>query len=69
MNELKPCPFCGGEARFIRGLDGDAVGIYCHKCKAMTKFQIVMKPKETYGENADRWAEAWNRRTPNERND
>lgn len=37
MNELKPCPFCGGEAQVqhqSRELYGDAVdwyGVYCKK--------------------------------------
>lgn len=66
MSKLKPCPFCGRSVYFVRGLDGDAVGIYCHQCKALTKFKIVMGKNETFGENAEKWQKAWNRRTSNE---
>ena len=43
MAELKPCPFCGGEAKFfITGIHraGDLMGwrfgIYCQKCNIKT---------------------------------
>jgi Lar family restriction alleviation protein len=78
MTELKPCPFCGGEAKFFakayleRGITrGWQFGIYCTKCNVTT-------PKTNYGleiQLAD-WGniittvderplaiEAWNRRT------
>lgn len=66
MEELKTCPFCGGKVRFIRGLEGEPVGIYCSWCKAMTRWPITMKTKETFGECEARWAEKWNRRPENE---
>lgn len=31
--ELKPCPFCGGEARWYFG-DHDMNGVVCKKCHA-----------------------------------
>ena len=57
---LKPCPFCGGEARqhaaFARGAS-DMVGVYveCDGCGACSK--------TAWGEGAqERSAAAWNRR-------
>ena len=32
--ELKPCPFCGGEAERIECLSG--VFVQCHKCRVST---------------------------------
>ena len=55
MDKLKPCPFCGGEARFV--LAGWIVGwIECPDCKA-SQFQL-----RTEGEAI----EAWNTRTQND---
>lgn len=63
MNELKPCPFCGGEAgiHFHSELNEyyiseiDAVYIYCKHCDATTgpflKKEVAI--------------EAWNRRVDN----
>lgn len=34
MVELKPCPFCGGEAKL---LVGDGVRVICVKCRAASK--------------------------------
>ena len=45
--KLKPCPFCGGEAKVetIRLLDnGDAWRVYCPKCgatSAASKWDVV----------------------------
>ena len=58
--ELKPCPFCGGQA--IRLLDVDDYtseeydAIHCVKCKAKTKY---------YGSWQEA-IEAWNRRVTDE---
>lgn len=39
-NKLKPCPFCGGKARFGQRLTLDPIGweiwIFCTVCKAST---------------------------------
>lgn len=77
MNELKPCPFCGGEAKFFvntcreHGISrGYNFGIYCTGCNATT-------PKTNYGiefrlsdfgeleftnDERQQAIEAWNRR-------
>ena len=56
MTELKPCPFCGGEAfvhKFtIEGTDGFFISVMCRVCYAQTGNQT----KEAHA------IEAWNRR-------
>lgn len=49
MDELKPCPFCGGEARL--DMDFDWSYVYCINCQA----QIERAWKKEA-------IEAWNRR-------
>lgn len=75
--ELKPCPFCGGEAKFLikctseRGVSrGYGFGIYCSKCgvtTAKTNYALEFR----MGDNGEieiatderpLAAEAWNRR-------
>lgn len=64
MNELKPCPFCGGKADFVYFNNGsryrsnviyknDKCTVKCLKCE-------VELPRAYKGTN--RAAEAWNRR-------
>lgn len=55
MTELKPCPFCGGEATFI--------GDRCIKCKSCGGAFICTNPLKTTLDAA----EAWNRRAKNDR--
>ena len=50
MTELKPCPFCGGEAEYGLTMAGEEV--YCTECKAaMPRFTTE-----------DATIEAWNKR-------
>ena len=60
MAELKPCPFCGSEARlFVNG----GVRVICRKCDASTK---VLTDEMQYSTNAvESVIEAWNRRADN----
>lgn len=52
MTELKPCPFCGGEAEILVSDIADRAVIYCRGCDA----QIQIKP------NKQEAIEAWNKR-------
>ena len=58
MNELKPCPFCGGEAKYIYSMPYNAV--QCKKCKVFGK--TVVDSYEQKDGKAEA-IEAWNRRT------
>ena len=53
MSELKPCPFCGGEASIAKGHDGELLPwVMCRECGAETYcFDSVAEA-----------IEAWNRR-------
>ena len=78
MAELKPCPFCGGKAKFLiktymeRGATrGYNFGIYCTKCDIVlpkTNYIIEFEMSSDDGElkvTADerpQAIEAWNRR-------
>ena len=56
IKELKPCPFCGGEAKVMDM--GYPHWVYCTKCGAKVHGGVVGAIK---GVNAS--IEAWNRRT------
>lgn len=60
MPELKPCPFCGGEAHFANryALGKWCRTVFCEKCSAViTNFE---------GQDNEKAAELWNRRTEND---
>lgn len=59
MNELKPCPFCGGTASYDYVMIRNELfqKVKCDRCKAQTNI---------YKEDSSAAAEAWNRRTKHE---
>lgn len=54
-NELKNCPFCGGEAKMCNDILNEVVFVYCKHCNAST---MIFNNKEVA-------TEAWNRRVDN----
>lgn len=54
MQELKPCPFCGGMPEINQR--GDACGVFCN-CNFTSHMQ-------TYGGNEAEAVKRWNTRTP-----
>ncbi len=75
--KLKPCPFCGGEAKFLvktykeRGITrGYSFGIYCTECDVTTpktdygiEFQLNADGEiEVIMDERSLAIEAWNRR-------
>lgn len=68
MFELKPCPFCDGEAEYIRktvklnGYKGDVVRVRCSKCHAQSPYG---RNRRLHGFHVSDYyaADAWNRRS------
>lgn len=58
MAELKPCPFCGGEAEIVN--NGYFVDVSCkdHRCRGWAESLMNNTEEEAI--------EAWNRRTSRE---
>lgn len=60
--ELKPCPFCGGKAKFVKNTYGDNTGnasVRCTVCGARTPNYEKSLDWCAINEAAD----TWNRRT------
>jgi Lar family restriction alleviation protein len=56
IEELRPCPFCGGEAEIIHLYDGDNEGGSCVQCKkCFSSGNVEFDFKENFIKN-------WNRR-------
>ena len=65
MTELKPCPFCGGEAQLIiRTWDGDGAGADGYDVGCYTPECHVELGADFYFETIDDAIESWNKRTP-----
>lgn len=57
MDKLKPCPFCGGDPKFVE-VTGGWCAIVCNRCDATTKCFIISSDYAA----KDRAVKAWNRR-------
>ena len=62
MSKLKPCPFCGGEARITSEYDTDGFGTFhkveCRTCGASSKQHFVSRGNDCpqyYQEGRDDW--------------
>lgn len=57
MSELKPCPFCGGEAAVGSGLSNDEEYYFvnCADCLAATNHLICECAPKTKKEAAGKW--------------
>lgn len=72
MAELKPCPFCGGEAEYKRTVIKtnrtwcDAVFVRCAVCDARTNRVLFDGRKHPNGEEYIEAEQAWNRRAEDE---
>ena len=71
MNELKPCPFCGGKPylethhrAFIKAKTTRVAFVRCRECESRTqRFELTDIGRTSYSEEANKKAiEAWNRR-------
>lgn len=69
--KLKPCPFCGGEAKIIKTLpsafDRGMVMVRCEECKARSLTSCVAYDLKAHRERTEEEAieyvtRAWNRR-------
>lgn len=67
MAELKPCPFCGGEAECYRTVVetvkgySDAAAVRCLACKARTSLILFDARKHPNGEEYEEAEKLWNR--------
>ena len=61
MFELKPCPFCGGNARLL--VNG-GVRVICTRCYVSTR--VLKDELESASSAVELSVEAWNRRAKND---
>lgn len=60
MDELKPCPFCGGKAYLFAN---DGVRVICAKCRAASRRLVdAMGTDAPFGNAVKSVIESWNRR-------
>lgn len=65
--ELKPCPFCGGEATLFVAPEG-GVFVKCVRCGAKTKCRVDSDAFSKPTNAVKSVIEAWNRRVKEENN-
>lgn len=58
--KLKPCPFCGGKAKFVYEMPQGTM--VCQKCGARV---AIFSDAYEQGDCKDKAIEAWNRRAEN----
>ena len=63
MSDLKPCPFCGGEAKDVvkRKRRIFEAFVQCRKCNAKSGVMLT-EPFEKWNRAMEEAIEAWNRR-------
>jgi len=59
LQEIKPCPFCGSEAKLIREKYAPEFAVQCQNWEAHVHNGI-----EVWGDTAAEAIDAWNRRSP-----
>lgn len=64
-DELRPCPFCGGEARIFFSREGGMWDVQCQRCGAMP--YLVGRQDARGADPAAALARMWNRRGEHER--
>ena len=61
MDDLKPCPFCGGNVRYWYDIEGNPRGVICSRCRIFVNVSGIKRGK-TFGDEMKQIAERWNRR-------
>ena len=63
-SELKPCPFCGGEAMQLLRINPDGTGSYIYGCTTIGCMGNALGVRWGFKTNKEA-IEAWNRRADN----
>ena len=68
-DELKPCPFCGGQARLKKHYKLEQTWyVQCHKCGIRTP-NSTQTPYQNWAEARDYPVKMWNRRAEGTKNE